>query len=197
MGIYIGGDIIKRDIDISNNMTETRSIHQGPILKDKIGAGGMAEVFNCSINREPEGKWVIKQSIYPYVTELQKKFLFEIACATKIAETAPWIVPEINTTHSNETQLCMEKLHNITLRDFINYHYGYLSLKNTIDIAIQICEALALMQCSGGIVHRDLKLDNIMVIENNPRIIIKIIDFGLACDAKNQMLAHGPIGSPS
>jgi serine/threonine protein kinase/tetratricopeptide (TPR) repeat protein len=51
-----------------------------------------------------------------------------------------------------------------------------LSIKKILDIGIQICEGLALAH-EKGVVHRDIKSDNIMV---TPRGQSKIMDFGLA-----------------
>ncbi|MFH0930408.1 MAG: FlgO family outer membrane protein, partial [Candidatus Zixiibacteriota bacterium] len=51
-----------------------------------------------------------------------------------------------------------------------------LSIKKVLDIGIQVCEGLA-MAHEKGIVHRDIKSDNIML---TPRGQVKIMDFGLA-----------------
>jgi tetratricopeptide (TPR) repeat protein len=51
-----------------------------------------------------------------------------------------------------------------------------LSIKKVLEIGIQVCEGLALAH-EKGIVHRDIKSDNIML---TPRDQVKIMDFGLA-----------------
>lgn len=51
-----------------------------------------------------------------------------------------------------------------------------------------ICQLLTTVQYleSIGIVHRDIKPENIMLIKEGSDVIIKLADFGLACDIKHQ-----------
>ncbi|MEO6953435.1 MAG: serine/threonine-protein kinase [Polyangia bacterium] len=54
-----------------------------------------------------------------------------------------------------------------------------LSLSEIVDIARQICSALAASH-DKGIVHRDLKLENIHLIQRDGRTFVKVLDFGIA-----------------
>jgi serine/threonine protein kinase len=53
---------------------------------------------------------------------------------------------------------------------------GHLTLRATLDIAIQIASALTAAHAA-GVVHRDLKPENVM---RRPNGFIKVLDFGLA-----------------
>jgi non-specific serine/threonine protein kinase len=70
--------------------------------------------------------------------------------------------------------ISMEYVEGKTLKQIIEKET--LSIKKVLDIGIQICEGLALAH-EKGIVHRDIKSDNIML---TPRSQVKIMDFGLA-----------------
>ena len=59
---------------------------------------------------------------------------------------------------------------------------GALSLPESLDIAIQICGALAASH-KAGIVHRDIKPENIMLRRDG---YVKVLDFGLAKLAEQQ-----------
>src|SRR5437879_816706 len=68
----------------------------------------------------------------------------------------------------------MEYVEGNTIQQFI--HHESPSIKKVLDVAIQICEGLVLAH-EKGIVHRDIKSDNIMI---TPKGQVKIMDFGLA-----------------
>ncbi len=70
--------------------------------------------------------------------------------------------------------LVMELLTGVSLRTYIRKHH--CSTIEILKLAIQICEALAYAH-QAGVIHRDLKPDNINV---NQQGQIKILDFGLA-----------------
>ncbi len=51
-----------------------------------------------------------------------------------------------------------------------------LSLRESLDVAMQVASALNAAHCA-GIIHRDIKPENIMV---RPDGLVKVLDFGLA-----------------
>jgi len=70
------------------------------------------------------------------------------------------------------------------LFEFITFsEQGYLSPDISIDILIQIFEAIEYLHSYKNIIHRDLKAENfVLIIDENNNINIKIIDFGLAIE---------------
>ena len=56
---------------------------------------------------------------------------------------------------------------------------GTLTLGEVIDIGIQVAEALEYSH-SRGVIHRDIKPENIMVVRDETRTRVRIMDFGLA-----------------
>lgn len=71
--------------------------------------------------------------------------------------------------------LSMEYVEGVSLKDLIHKH-GTLPLAKLREILIGICEGLAAAHAQ-GVVHRDLKPGNVIVMPNGQ---VKIIDFGLA-----------------
>lgn len=90
--------------------------------------------------------------------------------------------------------LVMEYLDGQSLRDILQIQ-GALPLKETVEIALQMCEALSYAHAH-GIVHRDVKPDNIHIL---PGGIIKLTDFGIArITAEPSITSHGQVfGTPS
>lgn len=70
------------------------------------------------------------------------------------------------------------------LFEFITFsEQGYLSPDITIDILIQIFEAVNYLHLSKKIIHRDIKAENfVLKIDEENNIKIKLIDFGLAIE---------------
>jgi serine/threonine protein kinase/tetratricopeptide (TPR) repeat protein len=81
-----------------------------------------------------------------------------------------------------------------------------LSLPEALECARQVASALAAAH-QKGIIHRDIKPSNVLVLETPPastamparraRVHVKLVDFGVACDAQT-MMAPGPmVGTPA
>jgi serine/threonine protein kinase len=63
--------------------------------------------------------------------------------------------------------------------DYLRYRHFKISENRAKDLIHQIIQAVKYLH-SYGIIHRDLKLENIMMSDNSERAVPKLVDFGLA-----------------
>jgi len=141
-------------------------------ILEKLGEGGMGVVYKAhdtELDREVALKF-LPHHITVNEAE-QARFLQEARAAAVLNH------PNICTVHAIEKAddqqfIVMEYVEGKTLRQLIPFQKTQIA----IDYAIQIGEALQEAH-SKGIVHRDVKADNIMVNSKNQ---IKVMDFGLA-----------------
>ena len=103
----------------------------------------------------------------------QDRFMQEARAASSLSHPNITTIYEID-DFEGQMFIAMEYCEGRTLRQILGSES--LPLREVIDIAFQVCEGLALAH-EKGIVHRDIKPDNIMV---TPRHQVKIMDFGLA-----------------
>jgi eukaryotic-like serine/threonine-protein kinase len=97
--------------------------------------------------------------------------------------------PNVVTIHDvgredNLSYIVTELVEGESLREFLQ-RGAQLPMRSVLDIGIQIAEALAAAH-EHGIVHRDLKPENIMIARDGR---VKILDFGLAKPAEDQVLS--------
>jgi len=143
-------------------------------IKERIGAGGMGEVYRAhdtKLGREIALK-LLPESL---ASDLERRARFEREARAIAALNHPNIV----TVHSIEEDggrhfLTMELVEGKTLSSLIPP--GGMSLRQFFEIAIPFSDALAAAHAQ-GILHRDLKPDNLMV---NHEGRVKVLDFGLA-----------------
>jgi serine/threonine-protein kinase len=87
--------------------------------------------------------------------------------------------------------IVMERIEGITLKQYIN-RKGLLSWKEVLHFSIQIAKAISHAH-SKGIIHRDIKPHNIMILKDGS---IKVADFGIARLVSTQStLAQESLGS--
>ena len=96
----------------------------------------------------------------------------------------------------------MEYLHGTDLAEVLRVQ-GRLTTPTAVGYVLQACEALASAH-SAGIVHRDIKPDNLFLTRQPPGVdIVKVLDFGISKLALTADQAHEfvrtmfPLGSPS
>lgn len=144
-------------------------------LIEKIGEGGMAEVYRAKchkLNRFDAVKILKKE--FSNDTDLVEKFKKE---ATAVANLSDNNIVNIFDVGSQEdvNYIVMEYVKGKTLKQIIR-ESGRIGYEKAIDIAMQIAKAL---DCAhrNNIIHRDVKPQNILVTEDG---IVKVTDFGIA-----------------
>lgn len=139
-----------------------------------LGAGGMGRVFQARdvrLHRDVAIKILSLDSVGN--AELQRRFAQEALIASALNHPNILIVHDIGNLNGTE-YIVTELIEGESLRKVVKR--GPLPLKRLLDIGIQIADGLASAH-QAGVVHRDLKPDNIMISKEGRA---KILDFGLA-----------------
>src|SRR5262249_45181517 len=102
----------------------------------------------------------------------------EAKTASRLSHPAIAKVFDFTLLNNEQPYLVMEFLDGKTLGQLIETE-GQLPVEATLDIFIQISDALAYAHAN-GILHRDIKPSNIMVIGNGVPLKAKLLDFGIA-----------------
>jgi serine/threonine protein kinase/Tfp pilus assembly protein PilF len=139
-----------------------------------IGAGGMGEVYLAQ-DTKLKRKVALKLLLEKYTSdgELLQRFIQEAIAASALNH--PNIITVYEIGESDGTHfIATEYIEGETLRDKMKKQS--LSLGEKLDVMAQTAEALSVAH-QAGIIHRDIKPDNIMIRHDG---YVKILDFGLA-----------------
>ena len=144
-------------------------------LLEKVGEGGMSEVFKAKCNKLNRFVAVkILKKEFSNNEEISEKFKREATAIANLSDTN--IVNVLDVGSQNDINyIVMEYINGKTLKEVIQYS-GKLSYSTAIKIGLQIAKAL---ECAhkNNIIHRDIKPQNILVTEGGE---IKVTDFGIA-----------------
>jgi len=161
-------------------------------LVEKIGTGGMAEVYKAKcrlLNRYVAVK-ILKQE-YINDEEFLARFKTESQAAASLSHHNIVSIYDVG-RDGDCNYIVMEFVEGITLKEYIDKN-GIFSWREAIDISVQILDALEHAH-KHDIVHRDIKPHNIMITPNKS---IKVMDFGIAraATASTLTLSGTTIGS--
>ena len=149
-------------------------------IREIIGVGGMAVVYKAYDNQE-DRLVAIKILKEEFLTneEFLRRFKNESKAIAMLSH--PNIVNVYDVSFGDLIQyIVMEYIEGITLKEFIEKE-GSLRWKDAVHFTIQILKGLQHAH-DNGIVHRDVKPQNIMVLEDGT---IKVTDFGIARFARS------------
>ena len=144
------------------------------VLQNRIGRGGMGDVY-LALDRRLERNVALKLLPASFVNhpDWVSRFQNEARAASSIAH--PNIAHVYEVAKSDGTHyIVMEYIEGVTLRQYLKR--GRLKPIDAIDIIIQVARALSAAH-SRGVLHRDIKPDNIMISADG---YVKVLDFGLA-----------------
>ena len=158
---------------------------------EKIGVGGMAVVYRALDNRLNRYVAVkILKDDYAVDEDFRRRFHTEAQAVAMLSHTNIVTVYDVNRT-PDVNYIVMELIEGITLKQYMQKR-GKLSWKEALHFSSQICKAL--IHAHGrGIVHRDIKPHNIMILRDGS---VKVADFGIARLNGNQnTLTQETLGS--
>lgn len=144
-------------------------------LEEKLGQGGMAQVFEAV--DETLGRRVAVKVLHPHLasdTALVNRFRQEAIAAARL--THPGIVGVYDTCSDGTYEaIVMELLDARTLREVLDER-GTLDTESVRRIGLRLLDALETAH-NAGLVHRDIKPSNILLCTDGR---VKVADFGIA-----------------
>ena len=153
----------------------------GRLLADRyeilevIGTGGMAVVYKARCHRLNRLVAIkILKDEFSRDEEFRRRFHAEGEAVAMLSH--PNIVQIYDVSSSDSANyIVMELIDGISLKQYMEKK-GVLNWKETLHFAMQIAKGLEHAH-SRGIVHRDIKPHNVMVLKNGS---VKVMDFGIA-----------------
>ncbi len=157
---------------------------------DKIGTGGMADVYKAKCHRL--NRFVAIKILKTEFSE-DKKFVdkFRAEAQSAAGLSHPNIVNVYDVGEDEELHyIVMELVEGITLKSFIEKK-GHLEVKEATGIAIQIARGMEAAH-DNHIIHRDIKPQNIIISREGK---VKVTDFGIAKATTSNTITSNAMGS--
>jgi hypothetical protein len=153
-------------------------------IQGLLGSGGMGEVYKAvdPMLGRPIALKVLRQELSRDPDRLSR-FLHEARAASALNHPNILTIHEVG-DHDGSRFLVSELVDGETLRQRVAR--SPLTLREILDITIQTASALSAAHAA-GIVHRDIKPDNLML---RPDGYVKVLDFGVATFARRVGSSH-------
>ena len=160
-------------------------------ILERIGTGGMAIVYKAKCHRLNRLVAIkILKSDLAQNEEFRRRFNAESQAVAQLSH--PTIVSVYDVSRGGDMEyIVMELIDGITLKQYMEKR-GQLNWRESLHFITQIMRGLSHAH-SRGIIHRDIKPQNIMVLRDGS---VKVADFGIACLADSaQTLTQEALGS--
>jgi non-specific serine/threonine protein kinase/serine/threonine-protein kinase len=147
-------------------------------LRERIGEGGMGEVFLAEQEKPIRRRVALKllkagmdtkQVIARFESERQALALMDHVCIAKVFDAG--------STPEGRPYFAMEYVKGVSITSYCDRHR--LSTRARLELFMQVCEGVQHAH-QKGIIHRDIKASNVLVTIQENKPVPKIIDFGVA-----------------
>ena len=160
-------------------------------LLELIGTGGMANVYKAKCHRLNRLVAIkILKSELAENAEFRRRFRDESLAVAQLSHANIVSIYDVSSSQGID-YIVMELIDGITLKQYMERR-GRMDWREALHFITQIMRGLSHAH-SRGIIHRDIKPQNIMVLRDGS---VKVADFGIACLADaHQTLAQEALGS--
>jgi serine/threonine-protein kinase len=168
-------------------------------LVEQVGSGGMAAVYlgrDTALDRE-----VAVKVLHPHLAsraESRARFSREARAVARLSHPNIVEIYDYSGDQARDSYLVTEFVHGRTLRAFAE-QVGLGFPEVGVLVARALADALVHAH-SAGVIHRDLKPDNVMVCEEPDRRAVKLADFGIArilASDERMTMTGALVGSPN
>jgi serine/threonine-protein kinase len=145
-----------------------------------VGEGGMGRVYEARHTRLGNKRFAVKMlhAEYARQPDVVARFQREAEAASGIAHPNVLDVYDVHHTEDGRPYLVGEFLEGEEFGDFLE-RSGKIAPALAVRIVRQLCQALGAAHAR-GIVHRDMKPENVFLVGNPQRPTVKVIDFGIS-----------------
>jgi serine/threonine-protein kinase len=171
--------LAREPVPVSLDSLVGRTLNNRYIVKRKIGEGGFGAVFEgmqVATERLVALKVLHPQSVSD--ATVVARFRREAEACSKLRSPHTVIIYDFDQTEDGVLYLAMELVNGQSLQE-IQRAQGVIPAERCLRILDQVAEALGEAHAK-GIVHRDMKPENIMVEQRDGEDFVKVLDFGIA-----------------
>jgi tetratricopeptide (TPR) repeat protein len=183
--------------NVANQATAVMNLVESAVgkrykLEKELGRGGMGVVYLArdeQLDRLVALKFL--GSLLDDSEEYKQRFIREAQTAARVSHPNIISIYDIS-ANAGEAYIAMEYIDGPNLHRYLQKK-GTLAPREAVNIVQQACAALQAIH-DAGIVHRDIKPDNIILAKGG---LVKLMDFGLAKGAGARMTASNVVmGTP-
>lgn len=158
-----------------------RTLAQRFVLKELLGGGPFSRVYAAQ-ETKIERECAVKILLAPFGgdDDLRRRFLAEARAYARTAHPNLVTVLDFGATEDDVMYIAMERVWGRTLREHLAAD-GPFSAGRAIGVGLQLCRALRVVHLA-GLVHRDVKPSNVMLVDDGGDELVKLLDFGVVKD---------------
>lgn len=169
-------EIVEEEADhlVGTTVGETFSIVRA------IGEGGMARVYEARHVRLPNRRFAVKVLHPQYAQQpmVVARFQREAEASSGIAHPNVVDVFDVGVTPDGRPYLVSEFLEGKDFATLLD-EQGRIEAAAAVHVVRQVCRALAAAHAR-GVVHRDVKPENVFLVGNPEAPVVKVLDFGIS-----------------